>query len=80
MVIAPADATSVDPAWGSHDNGGGPSNMGHGTEMSGLAAYGDLAAAIQAAALPMGTTPRRRAQLLARFRANRVAMPAAMQA
>ena len=47
VVIAPADATSVDPAWGSHDNGGGPSNMGHGTEMSGLAAYGDLAAAIQ---------------------------------
>jgi hypothetical protein len=49
MVIGPADATSVDPAWGSHDNGGGQSNMGHGTEMSGLAAYGDLAAALQIA-------------------------------
>lgn len=45
-VIAPQDATAVDPAWGSHDNGGGAGNMGHGTEMSGLAAYGDLATAI----------------------------------
>jgi hypothetical protein len=34
---------SVDPAWGSHDNGGGPRNMGHGTEMAGLAGFGDLA-------------------------------------
>ena len=42
-VIAPADATAVDPAWGPHDDGGGPGNMGHGTEMAGLAAYGDLA-------------------------------------
>ena len=41
-VIAPADATAVDPAWGAHDDGGGPDNMGHGTEMAGLAAYGDL--------------------------------------
>src|SRR5262245_14585217 len=42
-LIAVADAMSVDPAWGSHDNGGGPGNMGHGTEMAGLAVYGDLA-------------------------------------
>jgi len=42
-VIAAADATAVDPAWGSQDDGGGPGNMGHGTEMCGLAAYGDLA-------------------------------------
>jgi hypothetical protein len=41
-VIAPADATAVDLAWGPHDDGGGPGNMGHGTEMAGLAAYGDL--------------------------------------
>ncbi|HXH26018.1 MAG TPA: S8 family peptidase [Vicinamibacterales bacterium] len=46
-VIAPADATAVDPAWGSHDDGGGPGSMGHGTEMAGLAAYGDLAVALQ---------------------------------
>ena len=42
-VIAPADAMAVDPAWGGHDDGGGTANMGHGTEMAGLAAYGDLA-------------------------------------
>lgn len=41
-VIAPSDATAVDPAWGAHDNGGGPRNIGHGTQMAGLAAYGDL--------------------------------------
>lgn len=41
-LIAEPDATAVDPAWGGHDNGGGPGNMGHGTEMAGLAAYGDL--------------------------------------
>ncbi len=42
-VIAPNDATAVNPAWGPHDDGGGPQNMGHGTEMAGLAIYGDLA-------------------------------------
>jgi hypothetical protein len=41
-LIQPDDATAVDPAWGSHDDGGGPGSMGHGTEMAGLAAYGDL--------------------------------------
>jgi Subtilase family len=41
-LIAVDDAMAVDPAWGSHDNGGGPGNMGHGTEMAGLAAFGDL--------------------------------------
>ncbi len=41
-LITPADATAVDPAWGPHDDGGGPGNMGHGTEMAGLAAYGDI--------------------------------------
>ncbi len=44
-VIAPSDAMAVDPTWGPHDDGGGPGNMGHGTEMAGLAAYGDLVAA-----------------------------------
>lgn len=42
-LIRPEDATAVNPAWGAHDNGGGPDQMGHGTEMAGLAAYGDLA-------------------------------------
>ena len=41
--IVPADAMAVDPSWGGHDNGGGAGNRGHGTEMAGLAAYGDLA-------------------------------------
>ena len=42
-LVAPNDAMAVDPAWGGHDDGGGAGNMGHGTEMAGLAAYGDLA-------------------------------------
>ena len=41
-LIAPTDAMAVDPAWGPHDDGGGHGNMGHGTEMAGLAGYGDL--------------------------------------
>ena len=41
-LIDPADAMAVDARWGGHDNGGGPSHMGHGTEMLGLAGYGDL--------------------------------------
>ena len=41
-LISPSDATAVDPSWGGHDDGGGPGNKGHGTEMAGLAAYGDL--------------------------------------
>ena len=41
--VAPTDAMAVDPTWGTHDDGGGLGNMGHGTEMAGLAAYGDLA-------------------------------------
>ncbi|MDG4601479.1 MAG: S8 family peptidase [Defluviicoccus sp.] len=41
-LIAPADAMAVDPTWGGHDDGGGSGNMGHGTEMAGLAAYGNL--------------------------------------
>jgi len=45
-VIAEEDATAVDPTWGAHDDGGGPDNMGHGTQMAGLAAYGDLASAL----------------------------------
>ena len=32
----------MDPNWGSHDDGGCPGQVGHGTEMAGLAAYGDL--------------------------------------
>jgi hypothetical protein len=50
-LIAPGltaeDATAVNAAWGSHDNGGGPGQAGHGTEMAGLALYGDLGPVIQ---------------------------------
>ncbi len=49
-LIAPADAMAVDPTWGGHDNGGGAGNMGHGTEMAGLAAYGDLTPVLAARA------------------------------
>lgn len=42
--LAPEDATAVDPAWGAHDHDG------HGTEMAGLAAYGDLAQALASGA------------------------------
>jgi hypothetical protein len=45
-LIHEADAMAVDGGWGSHDDGGGPSNMGHGTEMAGLATYGDLVPAL----------------------------------
>lgn len=45
-IIDPADAMAVDPAWGPQDDGGGPNNMGHGTEMAGCAAYGDLGEAL----------------------------------
>ncbi|MGB9880981.1 MAG: S8 family peptidase, partial [Anaerolineae bacterium] len=48
LGIAPSDATAVDPAWGPHDDGGGLRNMGHGTEMAGLALYGDLVAVLTA--------------------------------
>lgn len=40
--LAAADATAVNAAWGSHDNGGGNGQAGHGTEMAGLALYGEL--------------------------------------
>ena len=40
--LAEEDATAVDAAWGSHDNGGGNGQAGHGTEMAGLALYGEL--------------------------------------
>lgn len=42
-MIAETDATAVDPTWGPQDDGGGPGNRGHGTEMAGLTAFGDLA-------------------------------------
>lgn len=49
-VIDPNDATAVDTTWGAHDDGGGPLAMGHGTEMAGLAAYGDLVSALAGSA------------------------------
>jgi len=41
-VIGPEDVHAVDPNWGGDDSGGGPEMMGHGTQMAGLAIYGDL--------------------------------------
>ena len=41
-AVAAEDCTAVDPTWGSDDNGGGPGMMGHGTQMAGLALFGDL--------------------------------------
>src|SRR5207245_9154118 len=38
------DRYAVNPVWGVEDDGGGPGIAGHGTEMAGLALYGDLAA------------------------------------
>ena len=40
--IGQDDVQSVDPTWGGHDDGGGPFMAGHGTEMAGLALYGNL--------------------------------------
>lgn len=46
-LISPAlnasDRYAVDPAWGVEDDGGGPGLEGHGSQMAGLALYGDLA-------------------------------------
>ncbi len=47
--LAVADATSVDAAWGPQDDGGGPTQAGHGTQMAGLALYGDLAPILESA-------------------------------
>lgn len=41
-ALADEDATAVDVAWGSHDDGGGADCAGHGTQMAGLALFGDL--------------------------------------
>jgi hypothetical protein len=40
LALDPGDVHAIDPAWGGHDDGG--SRPGHGTEMAGLALYGDL--------------------------------------
>lgn len=45
-VLDNADRYAVNPAWGVEDDGGAPEMRGHGTEMAGIAAYGDLAAAL----------------------------------
>ena len=47
--LAAEDATAVNAAWGSHDDGGGAEQAGHGTEMAGLALYGDLALLLESA-------------------------------
>lgn len=49
-AAAPEDCSSVDPAWGPQDDGGGPEARGHGTQMAGLALYGDLAPLLAGAA------------------------------
>ena len=40
LALDPSDVHAIDPTWGGHDDGG--SRPGHGTEMAGLALYGDL--------------------------------------
>lgn len=40
--LVPEDRHALDLEWGTHDNGGGPEQVGHGTMMAGLALYGDL--------------------------------------
>lgn len=42
-ALALEEMHAVEPSWGTHDDGGGNTMMGHGTEMAGLALYGDLA-------------------------------------
>lgn len=46
-ALAIADATAVEATWGGHDNGGGPTQAGHGTVMAGLSLYGDLAPVLE---------------------------------
>lgn len=46
-ALAEEDATAIDLAWGSHDDGGGAGCAGHGTQMAGLALYGDLAPVLE---------------------------------
>jgi len=41
-VLAQGDAHTVNPAWGTADHPQGRPGAGHGTEMAGLAAYGNL--------------------------------------
>lgn len=43
-ILAPQDATAVNPHWGAHDH------HGHGTEMAGLAGYGDLTGVLASSA------------------------------
>lgn len=47
-AVSLADCTAVESEWGGHDDGGGPQVAGHGTEMAGLALYGDLAPVLAA--------------------------------
>jgi hypothetical protein len=42
-ALTPEDVYAANPVWGGDDDGGGPGMMGHGTQMAGLALYGDLA-------------------------------------
>lgn len=49
-ALAAEDASAVNVVWGSHDNGGGATQAGHGTAMAGLALYGDLAPLLEGAA------------------------------
>jgi hypothetical protein len=55
VALDPGDVHAIDPDWGGHDDGG--SQPGHGTEMSGLALYGDLVPLL-ASADPLALTHR----------------------
>lgn len=49
IAAAAEDCMAVNPAWGPQDNGGGEMR-GHGTEMAGLALYGDLTSVLESVA------------------------------
>lgn len=46
-ALAVSDLHAVERSWGVDDDGGGPQCEGHGTEMAGLALFGDLVGALE---------------------------------
>ena len=46
-AVASVDCHAYEPSWGVQDDGGGPLMRGHGTEMAGIALYGDLVPHLQ---------------------------------
>lgn len=48
--LSTEDCHAVDPTWGPQDDGGGSKMRGHGTQMAGLALWGDLTSALASSA------------------------------